>query len=141
MKTQFTKATKKSELKRAWHIVDVKGKVLGYAATEIAVKLLGKNKTNYISNLDCGDHVVVINCKYIEVTGKKEAEKKYGNYSGYPGGYKEKALWQLRKEKPTEIIRHAVWGMLPKNKLRDRLVTRLYLFADEKHPYQKNVNE
>lgn len=139
MKTQFTKATKKKELTRTWHLVDVKGRVLGYAATEIAMKLLGKSKPNYTPSLDCGDHVVVINCKLIEVTGKKEKDKTYSNYSGFPSGRKEKALWQLRQEKPTEIIRHAVWGMLPKNKLRDRLVTRLYLFADEKHPYQKNI--
>ncbi|MFH0749402.1 MAG: 50S ribosomal protein L13 [Candidatus Gottesmanbacteria bacterium] len=139
MRTQFTKATKKKELTRAWHVVDVKGKVLGYVATEIAMKLLGKSKPNYTANLDCGDSVVVINCALVEVTGKKEKEKMYGNYSGYPGGLKEKALWQVRKEKPTEIIRHAVWGMLPKNKLRDRLVTRLFLFADENHPYQKNI--
>jgi len=139
MRTQFTKATKKKDLTRAWHLVDVKGKVLGHVATEIAMKLLGKSKPNYSPNLDCGDSVVVINCALVEVTGKKEKEKTYGNFSGYPGGLKEKALWQVRKEKPTEIIRHAVWGMLPKNKLRDRLVTRLFLFADENHPYQKNI--
>lgn len=139
MRTQFTKATKKKDLTRAWHLVDVKGKVLGHVATEIAMKLLGKSKPNYSPNLDCGDSVVVINCALVEVTGKKEKEKMYGNFSGYPGGLKEKALWQVRKEKPTEIIRHAVWGMLPKNKLRDRLVTRLFLFADENHPYQKNI--
>ncbi|MFZ2025342.1 MAG: 50S ribosomal protein L13 [Microgenomates group bacterium] len=139
MRTQFTQATKKKELTRTWHLVDVKGKVLGHVATEIAVKLLGKNKPNYTPSLDCGDSVVVINCKLVEVSGKKEKKKMYGNFSGYPGGLKEKALWQLRKEKPTEIIRHAVWGMLPKNKLRDRVITRLFLFADEKHTYQKNI--
>lgn len=139
MRTQFTQATKKKELTRAWHLVDVKGKVLGHVATEIAVKLLGKNKPNYTPSLDCGDSVVVINCKFVEVSGKKEKKKMYGNFSGFPGGLKEKALWQVRKEKPTEIIRHAVWGMLPKNKLRDRIITRLFLFADEKHTYQKNI--
>lgn len=139
MRTQFTQATKKKEISRAWHLVDVQGKVLGRVATEIAMKLLGKNKPNYTSSLDCGDYVVVTNCKFVEVTGKKEKKKMYGNFSGYPGGLKEKALWQVRKEKPTELIRHAVWGMLPKNKLRDRIITRLYLFADEKHTYQKNI--
>ncbi len=137
MRTQYTKATKIKEVLRAWHLVDVKGKVLGYAATEIAVKLLGKNKPNFIANLDCGDHVVVTNCKYVAVTGKKEKDKFYSNYSGYPGGRKEKALWQIRQENPTELVRHAVWGMLPKNKLRDRLITRLYLFAETEHPYKK----
>lgn len=136
MKTQYTKATKIKEVQRSWHLVDLKGKVLGYAGTEIAKILIGKDKSNYVSNLDCGDNVVVINSKHVEVTGKKEKEKTYGQYSGYPGGLKVKALWQIRKEKPNEIIRHAVWGMLPKNKLRARLITRLYIFSEADHPYK-----
>lgn len=136
MKTQYTQPTKAKEIERTWHLIDVKGKVLGYAATEIADTLIGKNKSYFASNLDCGDYVVVINSKLIEVTGKKEKEKMYSNYSGYPGGRKAKSLWQLRQEKPNEIIRHAIWGMLPKNKLRDRLVTRLYIYPTAEHPYQ-----
>jgi len=141
MKTTFTKPTKIKEVARAWHLVDVKGKVLGYAATDIARKLTGKNKPNFSANLDCGDYVVVINSKSVEVTGKKEKEKVYTTYSGYPGGGKTKALWQLRAEKPNELIRHAVWGMLPKNKLRDRLVTRLYIYPNDEHPYKDKFTQ
>ena len=132
---KVTKPTKASEIKRAWHLIDVKDKILGRAATEIALKLMGKSKPNFVRSQDCGDFVVVINAKYVAVTGKKEKEKLYGKYSGYPGGLKQKVLWQVRKEKPTEIIRHAVRGMLPTNKLRDRLVTRLYIYPEAEHPY------
>ncbi len=131
-----TKSTKIDDVVRNWHVYDAKGKVLGRLATDIAHALMGKAKTNFVRNLDCGDHVVVINANDYIVTGKKEDEKFYGNYSGYPGGLKEKALWQLRQEKPTEPIRHAVYGMLPKNKLRDRLMTRLYIYTTEDHPYK-----
>lgn len=131
-----TKATKISEIERNWHLVDVKGKVLGRVATEIAQKLIGKGKKNFVRNLDCGDNVVVINAAHFIVTGKKDKEKLYGNYSGYPGGFKQKALWQVRQEKPIEPIHHAVWGMLPKNKIRARLITRLYLYPEADHPYK-----
>ncbi|MBI3576439.1 50S ribosomal protein L13 [Candidatus Gottesmanbacteria bacterium] len=131
---QTTISTKASQIQRAWHLFDAKDKVLGRLSTDIALKLAGKSKPYFVRNLDCGDYVVVINAKHVAVTGKKEKKKMYGNYSGFPGGLKEKALWQLRAEKPTEIIRHAVWGMLPKNKLRDRLVTRLYIYPEEDYP-------
>lgn len=132
----ITKSTKADDVIRAWYIFDVKDKVLGRIATEIALKLIGKSKPYFVRNLDCGDHVVVINSKHVAVTGKKEKDKTYGLYSGYPGGLKEKALWQMRKEKPNEIIKRAVYGMLPKNKLRDRLITRLYVYPEEEHPYK-----
>ncbi len=135
MKTT-TKSTKKADIKRTWHLVDVKGKILGKVAVDIAHKLMGKTKPYFVRNLDCGDHVVVINCKLVSVTGHKEKEKIYTRYSGYPGGIKRKALWEMRKEKPTEVIRRAVFGMLPKNKLRDRLITRLYMYPEDEHPYK-----
>lgn len=141
MKTQFTKPIKVKDVKRSWHLVDVKGMVLGYAATKIAMLLIGKNKPNFSSNLDCGDYVVVINSALIEVTGKKAKEKTYSNYSGYPGGRKVKAFWQVLKEKPIEPMRHAIWGMLPKNKLRDRLVTRLYIYPGLDHPYKDKFSK
>ena len=139
MKSTIVTSTKAKDIKREWHMVDVKGKTIGNAATEIAVLLMGKKKPNFVRHLDCGDFVVVINSKLVESTGKKETEKMYGHYSGHPGGLKQKALWQVRKESPNEVIRHAVWGMLPTNKLRDRLVTRLYIYPDEKHPHKEKV--
>lgn len=132
----MTKPTKASDIKREWHLINVKGKILGRAATEVALTLMGKRKPNFVRNLDCGDNVVVINAAHVETTGRKEKEKLYGNYSGHPGGLKQKALWQVRKEKPTEPMRRAVFGMLPKNKLRDRLITRLYLYPEAEHPYK-----
>jgi len=141
MKSSTIKSTKAKDITRRWHIVDVAGKTIGNAATDIAVLLMGKDKPNFVRHLDCGDFVVVINSKYVESTGKKEKEKMYGRYSGYPGGLKQKALWQIRQENPNEIIRHAVWGMLPTNKLRDRLVTRLYIYPDDNHPYKDKIGK
>jgi large subunit ribosomal protein L13 len=132
-----TKPTKASEIPRNWHLIDVKGQILGRAASVVALKLMGKSKPNFVRNMDCGEHVVVINAAYVTTTGKKEKEKLYSNYSGHPGGLKQKALWQVRIEKPTEPLYKAIYGMLPKNKLRDRLVTRLYIFAEAEHPYKE----
>lgn len=126
-------------MKRSWYLFDVRDKVLGRIATDIALALMGKAKPNFVRNLDCGDYVVVVNAKHVAVTGKKEKQKLYGRFSGYPGGLKQKALWQVRAEKPTEVVRHAVWGMLPKNKLRDRLITRLYIYPEAEHPYKDKV--
>ncbi len=136
-----TKPTTASDIVRSWHLIDVRDRVLGRVATEIAQKLMGKYKPYFVRHLDCGDNVVVINATYVAVTGKKEKEKVYTRYSGYPGGLKEKALWQLRREKPREVIRHAVYGMLPKNKLRDRLITRLWVYPEKEHPYQNKIKD
>ena len=130
-----TKATKASEIKRTWHLIDAKDKVLGRVAVEIAGKLIGKSKPYFVRNLDVGDYVVVINAKHVKVTGHKETEKTYANYSGYPGGLKKKALWQLRATKPGDIIRSAVMGMLPKNKLRKGMIRRLHVVPEATHSF------
>lgn len=132
----ITKPTQASKIQRTWHLIDVKDKVLGRVAGEIAAKLIGKSKPYFVYNLDCGDYVVVINARHFKVTGHKEKEKLYTRYSGFPGGLKTKALWQLRAENPVEIIRRAVMGMLPKNKLRARMITRLHVFAEADHAFQ-----
>lgn len=129
-----TKSTKIEDIKRAWHLVDLKDKTLGRISTEIAKLLMGKSKPYFVRNLDCGDYVVVLNAKEIKVTGKKE-EKKYYRHSGYPGGFKSETLKELRVRKPEEIIRHAVSGMLPQNKLRDRMLKRLFVSADANNPW------
>ncbi len=136
-----TKSTKAGEIIHGWHLIDAKDQVLGRVATDIAQKLMGKQKPYFVHNLDCGDHVVVINAKFVRTTGKKEKNKTYGNYSGFPGGLKEKALWQVRLEKPTEPVRHAVLGMLPKNKLRDRLMTRLHIVEEQDHQYKEHFTQ
>lgn len=137
----MTKSTKISSIIRSWHLIDVKDQILGRAATGIAHKLMGKAKPNFVRNLDCGDHVVVINAAHVQTTGRKEKEKLYSAYSGHPGGLKQKPLWLVRKEKPTEPVRRAVRGMLPKNKLRDRLMTRLYIYGEADHPYKAKFDK
>lgn len=137
-----TESTKLKDIKREWHLVDLKGKTLGRISTEIAKILMGKNKSYFVRNLDCGDYVVVVNAKEVEVTGKKETKKIYHRHSGYPGGKKEETLGKLRQRKPEDIIIHAVKGMLPQNKLRDRMLKRMFVFAGEEHKYQdKFVNK
>lgn len=134
-----TKATRNKDIRRYWHLFDMKGKVLGRIATEIAQKLMGKGKAYFVPNLDCGDYIVVINAKSTIVTGNKQSQKIYSSYSGYPGGLKKKSFRQLITENPTRIIREAVSGMLPKNKLRDQMLKRLFIFSDENHPYKEKL--
>lgn len=130
-----TKATKASEIKRTWHLIDAKGKILGRLATQIAKILMGKDKPYYVANLDCGDYVVVINAAEVEVSGRKRKQKLYRRHSGYPGGFKETTFEKMIERDPRKIIRQAVSGMLPKNKLRDGRLARLKVFVDDKHPY------
>ncbi len=97
---------------------------------------MGKGKPYFVRNLDCGDFVVAINSKKIKVTGNKENKKIYQHHSGYPGGFKEESLSERRARKSNDIIRHAVLGMLPQNKLRDQMLNRLKVFEGDEHEYQ-----
>jgi len=135
MNQEMTTPTKLSDIKREWHLFDVNGKTLGRIASEISTVLMGKSKPYFVSNLDCGDYVVIINAEKVKVSGNKELLKKYSRYSGYPGGYKEEALMDLRERKPEDIIRFAILGMLPQNKLQDRMLTRLFIFKGPEHTY------
>ncbi len=134
---KLTKSTKLNEITREWHLIDVKNKILGRSASDIALLLMGKNKPNFVRNLDIGDYVVVVNAKSVKTTGKKETLKKYFRHSGYPGGFKAETLTELRNRKPEEIIKHAVAGMLPQNKLKASMLKRLYIFAEENHTYKE----
>ena len=136
MKNNITKSTKESNIKRSWHLIDVGGKSLGRVTSEIARILMGKGKPYFVRYLDCGDYVVAINASRVSATGNKEKKKKYYRYSGYPGGLSIETLENLRKRKPEDIIYHAVKGMLPQNRLRDRMLRRLYVFPDEEHKYK-----
>ena len=135
-----TKSTKISEIQRNWHLLDVKEKILGRSASDIALLLAGKSKPNFVRNLDCGDFVVVINAATIRVTGNKENDKKYYSHSGYPGGLKVKTVREVRVDNPTEILRHAVSGMLPQNRLKPKMLKRLYIFPNETHTYKDKFN-
>jgi large subunit ribosomal protein L13 len=133
--THSTLPLKESEISRGWHLIDARGKILGRFATQVSEKLIGKHKSNFVSNMDNGDYVVVINAKDLKVTGRKLMQKVYTRYSGYPGGLKKTTLTRLMDKDPRKVVQNAVSGMLPKNKLRAPRMTRLYVFSDEKHPY------
>lgn len=135
-----TKSTKIKEVTREWKLIDVKDKILGRAASDIALLLMGKNKSNFVRNLDLGDYVVVTNAKEVKVTGNKENLKKYYRHSGYPGGFREETYKELKNRKPEEIIRHAVSGMLPQNKLKAKMLKRLFVFVGEEHRYKDKFN-
>lgn len=113
------------QIKRETHIIDAKGKVLGRLASEIAILLQGKHKADYLPYLDKGDFVVVKNVREMVISGKKIRQKKYYHHSGYPGGLKEIPMEKLFEKNPGEILKKAVWGMLPKNRLRKRFIKRL----------------
>src|SRR3989344_2904142 len=135
MNQHLTESTKAGDIKRSWHMLDLDGKVLGRSATQIAGLLMGKGKPSFVRNLDCGDYVVVVNAEKVKVTGNKEAKKEYYRYSGYPGGLRTETLRELRVRKPEEIIRHAVKGMLPQNRLRDQMLKRLKVFIGQTHSF------
>lgn len=135
--TKSTKSVSIKDIKREWHLLDVKNRVLGRAATEISGLLQGKSKITYVPYLDSGDYVVVINAKKVVVTGKKRDNKIYTQYSGYPGGLRRTSFKEMMIRKPTEAVYRAVSGMLPKNKLRDRRLARLYIYPEDKHPYEE----
>lgn len=131
-----TYATKSSEVKRTWHLIDAEGKILGRLASQIANLLMGKSKINYAPYLDNGDYVVVINSEKLTLTGGKADQKVYRRHSGYPGGFKTIPYKEQFKKDSRQIIRMAVRGMLPKNRLRDARMARLKLFTGEEHPYE-----
>ena len=130
-----TKRIKKNEIKRIWYLIDAKDKLLGRLATKIATLLRGKHKVTYSPDVDMGDGVVVVNCEKIRVTGKKPQEKVYKRFSGYPSGLKLEKLESLIKRRPHEVLRHAVDGMLPKNKIGRKMIKRLKLCVGSSHPY------
>jgi large subunit ribosomal protein L13 len=133
---QKTWNAKPGELERRWYIVDADGKTLGRLATQIADMLRGKGKPQYTPHVDTGDFVVVVNAEKIAVTGKKLDEKIYYRHSGYPGGLKQRTLREQLNRRPTEVLRKAVKGMLPKNRLANRQITKLKIYAGPTHPHE-----
>ena len=120
---------------RDWYVVNADGKRLGRMATEIAVILQGKHKPIYTPHVDTGDYVIVINAEKIAVTGRKEDEKIYYRHSGYPGGLRASSLRQLRERYPDRVIKNAVRGMLPKNRLGRQIIGKLKVYAGPEHPH------
>lgn len=130
---------KSGEIKRKWHIVDAKNKVLGRISTDIATKLIGKNKKEYTPHIDSGDYVVVINAAEVSVTGNKEENKMYYRHSGFPGGFKQQNLAKVRSRFPVRIIEDAVKNMLPKNKLQSPRMARLKVYAGSEHNHESQL--
>jgi large subunit ribosomal protein L13 len=121
---------------RKWHVIDANGAVLGRLAVQVADILRGKNKPLFTPHLDAGDFVVVINADKVKVTGKKETEKRYMSYSGWKGGEKYRTVAQIRSRTPEKLILKAVHGMIPKNRLGARLLTKLKVYRGPSHPHK-----
>ena len=132
MKTYVANSTDRD---RRWLVVDAEGKTLGRLATQIADALRSKRKPEYTPHVDTGDFVVVVNAEKIAVTGNKMTEKMYRRHTGYPGGLRERTLAEMLEQRPEEVIRKAVKGMLPRNRLARRQITKLKVYAGPTHPH------
>lgn len=141
MKQHKTYMQRKEDVTRDWHLVDVSGKVLGRIATDIAQKLIGKNKATYTPHTDAGDYVVVLNAKDVEVTGNKRQGKIYYRHTGFPGGLKQRTFGEMLERSPEEVIRLAVKNMLPKNRLQGNRMARLKIYADSEHKHQSQFGK
>jgi len=132
MKTYFPRP---GDVNEKWYIVDAQGETLGRLASRIAAVLRGKHLPTFHPAVDPKTHVVVVNAEKVVLTGRKLREKKYYRHSGWPGGLKEATAEQINAKKPGELVRLAVKGMLPKNRLGDRLITHLKVYAGQTHPH------
>ena len=132
---------KPGEVERRWYLVDAEGKTLGRLATQIADMLRGKGKPEYTPHVDTGDFVVVVNAEKIAVTGGKREKKLYWRHSGYPGGIRSRTLGDMLEKRPEEVIRKAVKGMLPRNRLGRQQLRKLKVYAGPEHPHQAQKPE
>jgi large subunit ribosomal protein L13 len=130
-----TYSAKKEEIQRSWHVVDANGKTLGRLASVVASVLKGKTKPVFTKHVDTGDFVIVVNAEKIHLTGKKLDQKTYYGHSGYPGGLKSITAGKLLKSKPEDVLKKAVEGMLPKTRLGKQMLSKLKVYAGEKHPH------
>ena len=131
----------KGQVQPKWYVIDAEGQVLGRLATRVATLLRGKHREEFTPFLDFGDHVIVINAAKVRLTGKKLDQKVYRHHTGYPGGLKEIGARKLLEKKPEELVRVAVFGMLPKNRLRKAMARKLMVYADQQHPHQAQKPE
>jgi large subunit ribosomal protein L13 len=130
-----THVTKGSEITRSWHVIDAKGVVLGRLAAEAANLLRGKHKPNFAQNLDGGDHVIVVNAEHVVLTGNKLDQKMRYRYSGYPGGLRATPYRQVLDQHPDDVVRKAIRGMLPRNRLGRQMLTKVKIYAGSEHPH------
>ena len=131
----------KGQVQPKCYLIDAEGQVLGRLATRVATLLRGKHREEFTPFLDFGDHVIVINAAKIRLTGNKLDQKVYRHHTGYPGGLKEIGARKLLEKKPEELVRVAVFGMLPKNRLRKAMARKLMVYADQQHPHQAQKPE
>lgn len=133
---KYTYSAKDGDVQEKWYVVDASGAVLGRLASAVAARLRGKHNPLFTPHADTGDFVVVINADKIKLTGKKWVQKLYHRHTGYIGGLKTTSARELLEKRPEELVRRAVKGMLPKNKLGSRLFTKLKVYAGGDHPHQ-----
>ncbi|MEM7657402.1 MAG: 50S ribosomal protein L13 [Bacteroidota bacterium] len=131
-----TLSANSSTVEKKWLVVDVEGKVLGRAASEIARLLRGKHKASFTPHVDCGDYVIVLNADKVRLTGNKWDQKKYLRHTGYPGGQREIVAKDLRDKYPIRMVEFAVRGMLPKNKLGRKIFKNMRVYAGSEHPHE-----
>jgi large subunit ribosomal protein L13 len=132
MSTEFPS---KNGLQRKWHLLDADGVVLGKLASRAAMLLMGKHKPIYTPFLDTGDHVVVINASKVRLSGRKEQQKVYRHFTGYPGGLVEMGVQRVKATRPTRMVEDAIFGMLPKTKLGKQMYRKLKVYAGDRHPH------
>ena len=136
-----TTVLKGNQVERSWHLIDLSGQTLGRVCTQIAQILMGKDKVTFSYHRDDGDYVVAINAANIKVTGSKLTDKLYRHHTHWSGGLKEFTLAEMMKKDPREVIIRGVYGMIPKNKLRDIRITRLKVFVGADHPYADKLKK
>jgi large subunit ribosomal protein L13 len=133
--TTKTYAVKRSEIQREWRVIDADGQTLGRLATRIATLLRGKHRVTFSTHIDTGDPVIVLNASKIKVTGRKLQAKQYVLHSGYTGGMRTESLERLLARRPEEVIRRAVRGMVPQNRLGEQMMRKLHVYAGAEHPH------
>jgi len=138
---KITRFIKTEDANRKWHVIDANDLVLGRLATKVATVIRGKHKPIFTPNMDTGDFVIVINADKVKLTGKREGKKTYFSHSMYPGGVKIKTFAELKEKNPEFIIRNAVKGMLPKNRLGRKLIKKLKVYAGNEHPHSAQKPE
>ncbi len=131
-----TYTPKAKEIERSWYVVDAEGKVLGRMAVEVARILKGKHKPQYATHMDVGDYVIIVNADKVQLTGNKLEKKIYYKHSGYPGGLKETPYKDLMEKRPEFVVRKAIRGMLPHNRLGRAMLTKLKVYAGPEHPHE-----
>ncbi len=138
MKTYMARS---EDIQKKWHVVNAEGKIVGRLATKVATILRGKDKPQFTPHADCGDFVIVVNAEKVNFSGKKWIQKTYYWHTGYPGGLRSITADKLLEKKPEEIIKKAVWGMLPKNKWQKKLIQRLKVYTGDEHPHEAQSPE